>query len=158
MPNEDTPEEGGKTFTQADLDRLLEDRLARERKKYSDYDELKAKAQQLEQLEQGTKSEVEKLTERLAEAEKRATAEAARADRFEVALDKGLDMTRAKRLTGATREELEADAEELQTWQSGSTEKPAPSKPTESLSGGGDPTEDPPVDMRQVVDSIPRGF
>ena len=38
----------GKTFTQEDLDRIVQQRLAREREKYADYDDLKAKAQQAE--------------------------------------------------------------------------------------------------------------
>ena len=35
-------------FTQADLDRIVQDRLRREREKYADYDELKAKAAEAE--------------------------------------------------------------------------------------------------------------
>jgi TolA-binding protein len=133
--------------------------LEAERKARRDAEkQLKDIQAQVKQLEDADKSESERLTERLAEAEKRATAAEGRADRFEVALEKGLDMTRAKRLTGSTREELEADADELHTWQAGSNEGPAPSKPTEALTGGGDPTEDAPVDIRQVVDAIPRGF
>ena len=133
--------------------------LEAERKARRDAEkQLKDIQAQVKQLEDADKSELERLTERLAEAEKRATAAEGRADRFEVALEKGLDMTRAKRLTGSTREELEADADELHTWQAGSNEGHAPSKPTEALSGGGDPTEDAPVDIRQVVDAIPRGF
>lgn len=133
--------------------------LEAERKARRDAEkQLKEIQAQVKQLEDQDKSESERLTERLTEAEKRATAAEGRADRFEVALEKGLDMTRAKRLTGATREELEADADELHTWQASTTEQPAPGKPTEALSGGGDPTEEAPVDVRQVVASIPRGF
>lgn len=36
--------DSGKTFTQADLDRVVADRVARERAKYSDYGDLKKKA------------------------------------------------------------------------------------------------------------------
>ena len=45
--------------------------------------------------------------------EQRATAAEALAARYEVALEKGLPLTLAKRLVGATREELLADAEAL---------------------------------------------
>ena len=58
------------TFTQADLDRIVSERLQRERAKFADYDDLKAKAA-------------------------------------------GLTPSQAKRLVGSTREELEADADEL---------------------------------------------
>lgn len=56
--------EGGQTFTQADLDRVVADRLARERKKavdkYKDYDDLKSKAERLSALEQESMSAQEK--------------------------------------------------------------------------------------------------
>lgn len=156
MADEPTdPEETPPTDPDAGAKKALEAERKSRREAEKQLKELQA---QVKQLEDADKSESERLTERLNEAEKRATAAEGRADRFEVALEKGLDMTRAKRLTGATREELEADADELQTWQAGTNEAPAPGKPTEALSGGGDPTEDAPVDMRQVVESIPRAF
>lgn len=55
------------------------------------------------------KSEAEKR----AAAEERATAAELRAMRLEVAHGKGLTPAQAKRLVGATREELEADADEI---------------------------------------------
>ena len=42
------PEAPAKTFTQEDLDRIVQQRLAREREKYADYDSLKAKAAEAE--------------------------------------------------------------------------------------------------------------
>ncbi|WP_151737237.1 scaffolding protein [Paenibacillus tengchongensis] len=50
-----------KTFTQAELDALIADRLGRERKKFADYDELKTKLTALEQAE--AEREAAKLTE-----------------------------------------------------------------------------------------------
>lgn len=41
---ETKPAEGEKTFTQADLDRIVADRIARERAKFADYGDLKKKA------------------------------------------------------------------------------------------------------------------
>lgn len=113
-------------------------------------------ADRLQSLEDKDKSDSERLTEKLAQLEKDLATATARADRFEVALDKGLDMTRAKRLTGTTREELEADAEELKGWTSGGDTPDTPSKPAEDLAGGGDPSSGPDPDIRQVVASIPR--
>ena len=49
-----------KAFTQAELDQKINDRLARERKKYSDYDEIKSKAAQLDEIEQANATELEK--------------------------------------------------------------------------------------------------
>jgi hypothetical protein len=120
--------------------------------------QLKETGDRLKALEDKDKSDSERLTEKVTQLEKDLATATARADRYEVALDKGLDMTRAKRLTGTTREELEADADELQSWTAGKPSEPAPGKPTTDLRGGGDPTEEPEVDVRKVVDSIPRGF
>lgn len=93
-------------FTQADVDRIVADRLKREREttkaKYADYEDLKAKAAGATTLE-----------ERVAGIEQRAKESEARALRAEVANAKGLTPTQAKRLVGGTREELEADADEL---------------------------------------------
>lgn len=131
--------------------------LDEERKARRDAErQLKEMGDQLKTLQDKDKSDSERLTEKLAQLEKDLATATARADRFEVALDKGLDMTRAKRLTGTTREELEADAEELKGWTSGGDTPDTPSKPAEDLAGGGDPSSGPDPDIRQVVASIPR--
>ena len=101
-PNADPTPEPDQTFTQADVDRIVRERVQRERAKYADYDDLKAKAGSATTLE-----------ERVAEIERTARASEERALRAEVANAKGLTPNQAKRLVGATREELEADADEL---------------------------------------------
>lgn len=58
-------------------------------------------------------SEQERLTKRSAELQDGLTKAQADAAKFEIALDKGLTKSQAKRLQGSTREELEADADEL---------------------------------------------
>lgn len=78
----ETPEnksEQAKTFTQEELDKILADRIARERKKldkYADYDDVKKKAEELERQEKERKeaemSEVEKLQTRLEELQAKA--------------------------------------------------------------------------------------
>lgn len=62
----------GRTFTQADLDRVVSERLARESKKFADYDDLKAKASQLDEMTAAQQSDHEKALE---EARKGITAE-----------------------------------------------------------------------------------
>lgn len=52
--------EAGKTFTQEELDAIVQHRLGRERTKFSDYDELKAKAEKLDEIETASKSDLEK--------------------------------------------------------------------------------------------------
>lgn len=82
----------------------------------------------LKEFEDRDKTEAEKLAERATAAEKRAAELETSALRLEVAAEKGLTPTQAKRLVGATREELEADADELL-----STFKPAESNETETV-------------------------
>ena len=99
--------------TQADLDRIVESRLARERAKYEGFDELKAKATKFDEIEQANLTELQKATARAEKAE--AEAEKARLVilRHEVAAANNLPAVLAARLQGATREEMEADAKAL---------------------------------------------
>ena len=54
----------GKTFSQADIDRIVGERLYEEKKKYGDYDELKAKAAQCDEFQEKNKTELEKANEK----------------------------------------------------------------------------------------------
>ncbi|MFK4304355.1 multidrug efflux pump subunit AcrA (membrane-fusion protein) [Paenibacillus sp. RC254] len=79
-PADPTP---SKTFTQEELDQLIADRIARERKKYADYDALKTKLTELELADEERQKAEMTETERL-EAEKAEAlraAETARAER-----------------------------------------------------------------------------
>lgn len=67
----------------------------------------------VKEFEDRDKTEAERTSEKLQTLEKDLTTAQADAVRFEIALDKGLTKSQAKRLVGSTREELEADAEEL---------------------------------------------
>lgn len=55
-----------KTFTQAQLEYELGERIARERAKYADYDELKKQAKKLQEYEDSQKTELQKLQDRIA--------------------------------------------------------------------------------------------
>lgn len=97
--------------TQEELDRIIQGRLDRERKKIpTDYEELKAKAQKFTELEEANKTEAEKVQARLDAAEKRAAELESKALRAEVAAAKGVPTAL---LTGSTQEELEASADAL---------------------------------------------
>lgn len=60
-----------------------------------------------------TKAELDKVKGQLTAAEANVAKERGRADRLEVAAEKGLTPAQAKRLVGDTKEELEADADEI---------------------------------------------
>ena len=72
-----------------------------------------ALAARLKEFEDRDKTDQQKLAERAEAAEKRAADLESRSVRLEVAFDKGLTPAQAKRLVGSTREELEADADEI---------------------------------------------
>lgn len=57
-PQVDAPPAGDKTFTQADLDRVVAERLARAKPK--DYDDLKTKAAEFDKLREASQSDLEK--------------------------------------------------------------------------------------------------
>ena len=96
--------------SQDDFDRRLAARLDRERKKFADYDDLKAKADKLTEIEEANKTEAEKAAARAEAAEKRAAELEVKALRAEVAAAKGVPVAL---LTGSTQEELEAAADAL---------------------------------------------
>lgn len=77
-----------KTFSQADVDRVVADRLARERAKFADYDDVKAKATKLDETEAASQSALEKAQTAAATAEARAVKaeESLSATRREVAI------------------------------------------------------------------------
>lgn len=162
-PTPPKPDGGDKTFTQAELDRIVADRLNREKGKYADYEDVKAKASKLDELEAANKSEAEKANARAEAAERKAAQAESEALRLTVAAEKGV---KARWLTGSTREELEKAAEEYladhpqPAGGGGGGGTPAPGKPKEDLRGGGDPTGNEPVELdpRKLAEGVPRGF
>ena len=76
MPeNDETPTQGApagnqeRTFTQAELDAVVRDRLKREREKYADYAELQRKASAYDEAQEAAKSDLQKAVERAEKAE-----------------------------------------------------------------------------------------
>lgn len=117
-PDKKTTED--KTFSQADLDRLVKERLERERKKFADYDELKKAKDELEELKKKDLSELERERQ-----EKEAIkAEKARVDaeiaalkveglKSRLVLAAGLPLELVDRVRGTTEEEIKADIEQV---------------------------------------------
>lgn len=119
--------------SQEELDRIISTRLDRERAKFGDYDDLKAKAVEYDKAQEASKSELQKVADRAAAAEKERDELRKASLRAEVALSKGLTASQAKRLVGSTKEELVADADELLA-DLAPIKKPTP-KPKELKSG-----------------------
>lgn len=105
--------DGAKTFTQAEVDAIVRERLKREREntatKYADYDDLKAKAMAAD----SSKSQLDKMQEQLTALTDRAVKAERTNLRSDVARAKNLPDWMARRLHGTTKEELEADADDM---------------------------------------------
>ena len=104
----DTAEAGDNTqaaqaFTQDDVNRIVQERLVREREKFQGFDEFKAAAERLASVE----AEKRQLAERVAAYEQQEQLSAIVA---EVAAEKGVP---ASALRGSSREELTQHADEL---------------------------------------------
>jgi len=116
---QEATEEEIKTFTQEEVNGIVNERLARERKKYEgvDLDELKRKAQELDQIEEANKSELEKANERAnslqAELESLKKANEVRAMREKVASETGVPMNL---LTAETEEECTEQANAIKAF------------------------------------------
>lgn len=106
--------EAMQTFTQADVDRIVGERLAREKAKYEDYDSLKEKAALYDAAEEASKTELQKATEKADKLQKlldeRTREDEIRTLREKVSKETGVP---ADLLTGETEEECKAWAEKL---------------------------------------------
>lgn len=158
MPDDDT--DAPAPDTKPDLGDAGKKALDAERKARREADaRVKDLEARLATIEDKDKTEVERLTARVAAAERERDEANAKVLRYEIAADKGV---KARWLSGSTREELEAAADEYLADHppagSPSGGAPAPAKPAENLRGGGEPDQEPAPDMRKVVEAIPRSF
>lgn len=96
--------------SQEDFDKAIQARIARERAKFADYDDIKARAAKLAEIEEAQKTEAQKTQERLEAAERRAAELELTAMRATVAATKGVP---AELLSGSTQADLEASADAL---------------------------------------------
>lgn len=109
-----TAKEPERTFTQAEMDAIIGDRLARERAKFSDYEDLKAKATAYDEAAEANKSDLQKQTERAdalqAQLDAMTAAKQEREMREKIAEETGVP---AKLLRGSSEEDLRAQAEAI---------------------------------------------
>jgi hypothetical protein len=139
MSEEDKPEEkpddkGKPEFkapaNQEEFDRMVADRLTRERSKFADYDDLKAKATKFDEVAEADKSEVQKATERAAAAEQRAAVAEQTALKTRIAAEMNVPI---EVLHGDNEESIRAAAQKVLDW-AGSTKKTPPA--VKSLKSG----------------------
>lgn len=108
--------------------------------------ENKAKADRLDELEEAQKSAEQKAADRLAEAERRATAQEARANAAEVAAESGIPLDIIAGPTDSTPEGLRAFASLVTTFAEGAAQ-PRPPKPDPSQGPRGAPASSNPADL-----------
>lgn len=141
-------EDKGKTLTQAEVDKIVADRVARERKKFADYDDLKKKAAKLRQIEDGQKTEAQKLNDQLAaqsielqelrvEKIRRAAASAAGLDpdlaEFITAADEGEATEQARKLAERLKANTKSTAPDFKQ---GTRSTPPPTRSRDELLRG----------------------
>lgn len=107
-------EETPKSFTQDEVNKMIGDRLSREREKYANYEELKAKAEKYDEAQEASKSELQKAEERAnnlqAKYDSMIKAEEVRKIREQVSQETGVP---SNLLNGDTEEACKAQAEAI---------------------------------------------
>jgi hypothetical protein len=100
--------------SQDDLNKVIGERVARERAKFADYGDLKSKAAQFDQLQEQSKTDAEKTADRIATLEAQIAASNLNATRSKVQARYGLDDEQAELfLTAADEDGLVKQAEKL---------------------------------------------
>lgn len=106
-----------KTFTQAELNQIVQDRVNRERAKYEGFEDFKAKAKKYDEQEEANKTELQKAQERATELEaklkKKEHEESVREMKKKVAEELKVP---ADLLTGETEEACKAQAEAIMSF------------------------------------------
>lgn len=102
-----------KKFSQSDVDKIVQERLARERAKFSDYDEIRAELEATRADHAALKAENTDLKAQIAERDSKMKDSELKAQKAEIAKKAGLSEALADRLQGTTEEELLADATRL---------------------------------------------
>lgn len=96
--------------TQEEFNRIIAERVSREKAKYSDYGDLKSKATRFDELSEAQKSEVQKAVERAETAEKALQAKESEALRLSVIAKHQIPEEYQDLVVGADQEELEKRA------------------------------------------------
>lgn len=109
--------EDNKTFTQDEVNAIVTKRLAQEKAKYEGFDEMKAKAEEYDRLEEANKSELQKASEKIASLEaelnSKRKADEVRELRDKVSKETGIP---ANLLTGETEEECMEQAKGIKAF------------------------------------------
>jgi len=106
-----------KTFSQDDVNKIVQERVAKEKAKYEGFEEMKSKAAEYERLQEASKTDLQKAEEKASKLEselaKYKKAEEARKVRSTVSEKTGIP---ERLLSGETEEACEAQAKAIQEY------------------------------------------
>ena len=132
-----------RTFTQAEVDAMIGERLSRERAKYADYEQIKAKADQYTAQEEAAKSDLQKALDKAAKLQSELDglkkSNAARDARDKVSAETGVP---ASLLTGETEEACKAQADAILKWRGDKPKYPTTADGGETNTSSGGKTRD----------------
>ena len=126
---EQKPAEFAPITSQEEFDKALAKRLERERAKFADYDTLREKASKFDEVQEASKSELQKAQERAEAAEKRATEFEHVALRTRIATEMGVI---PEVIQGTDEETMRASAQRVLDWANQGKRTPPPTKPLAS--------------------------
>ena len=124
--------------TQEELDRIIQDRIARERDKFADYDELKTKVTDyetqvatLQKAIDESNATIKSHDDTVASLNSKIASYETSSLRTKIAIQNGLPLDLAERLVGDDEESIKADAERLASFVTKPKAPPAPLKDLE---------------------------
>lgn len=114
---EEVAEQTERTFSQDEVNKIVQERIYKERQKFADYETLSEKAKELDEIKEANKTELEKANEKNSALEKELTALKAeveiKAIREKVSLESNVPINL---LNGNTEEECKAQAEAIKAY------------------------------------------
>lgn len=142
--------------TQEELDRIIQERLNREKEKFADYDAIKTRNAELENEVGTLKSTIEETNaatksheQTVADLNKKIAEYETASLRTRIALQNGLPIGLADRLVGDDEESIKADAERLAGFVGKNQQTPPPLKSTEPVI-----EKDEDADLKQMLKNL----
>jgi hypothetical protein len=124
--------------SQEELNRIIAERINREKAKYADYSDLKAKASEFDKLSEASKSELQRATERAEQAERERDQVRSESLRLSVIAKHQIPADYHEFVVGGSEDELEAKAQKVLTLIASNKPDPFPKPdPSQGPKGAG---------------------
>jgi hypothetical protein len=140
------------SFTQADVDRIVAERLSRERGKFADYDDLKTKAAKFDEFENSQKTELQKANDALSAAQAELAVHKVAQVRQAAAAKVGLPADLAEFITASDPAAAEEQAKRLaERVKPAAPQPPAPAAATQGVRQTPQPGQSPDAWLRGMA-------